>query len=222
MLLVSSCTTYQYFTVDSSQLPKDDQRSMVMENDTMRLSYSFSGGGGPLTITVLNKTNQAIFIDWNKSALVCNDRSYSLAQTGSAFVGSAVRTGAGTADLAGTVNVAPQMEIVPGQTKISHLVLNLNLTLPPFRMRLPDSSGKQKIHFNSRPPIVYKAAQLAESQSPLQMKTYLTFVMGPGNGAEFVESHTFYVGKVIETRAWPSEFPLYKEPGDQFYIFYQN
>lgn len=89
-------------------------------------------------------------------------------------------------------------------------------------MVMPDSSRKQEIHRNANPPLFYKAAQVSETRSPLRMKSYLTFTMGPGNGTEFVESHTFYVGKVIQTRAWPSDFPLYKQPGDQFYIVYQN
>ena len=147
LLFFSSCVTYQYFTVDSSQLPKDDQRSFVVENDTMRLSYSFGGAGGPLTITVFNKTNQALFINWNKSALICNDQSFSLAQTNSAFIGSAVRTGTGTADLSGTVNVAPGLEIVPAQTRISRLVLSLNMTLPQLKMSVPDTARKQQITF---------------------------------------------------------------------------
>jgi len=52
MLLFSSCVTYQYFTVDSSQLPKDDRQSFVVDNDTMQLTYGFSGAGGDVTITV--------------------------------------------------------------------------------------------------------------------------------------------------------------------------
>jgi len=55
----SACgPTYQYLTVDFFPVAKRSETTLQMENDTMQLTYDFSGHGGQFTITVFNKTNQ--------------------------------------------------------------------------------------------------------------------------------------------------------------------
>lgn len=222
ILGLSSCGTYQYLTVDSSELQKDDQKQLTAENDTLRVSYSFSGGGGPVTITAFNKTNQPMFINWAKSAIIRDGRSYSLYGTNSAFVGSASRTGAGTADLTGTVSVPPGMEFIPPQTKITRSTVYLNQTGGSTRTIMPDTVKKQKYRFRDGGAEGYFPMSYNEAHSPVRWKSYLTFVIGPGTGAEFTMSNSFYVGTVMETHYAPNMFKLYREPGDQFYVYWQH
>jgi hypothetical protein len=220
MLTLSSCFTYQYFTVDSSQLQKDDQKMFTMENDTLRLTYSFSGIGGQLAITVFNKTTQPLFINWAKSVLIRNDQSYSLYGTNSAFAGSATSTGYGTANLTGTVNVSPGMEFIPPQTKIARTTIELDQAGASVRTAMPDTAHKQRTTLKDGAIESYLMASYNEAQSPVRWKSYLTFVIGQGAGAEFTEGHTFFVGTLIETKYDPTRFNLYQYPGDQFYIFW--
>ena len=222
MLLLGSCASYQYFTVDSSQLPKNDQQAFVMDNDTMQLSYSFAGSGGPLTITVLNKTDQPLMIDWNKSSLICNDQSYLLAQTSSTFTASAVGNKTGISALTGTVNMVPASEIVPAKTKVSRPTIDLDWTLVPGKMILPDTASKQLAQAPDGALVSYKAVSVDENQSPLRLKSYITFSIGSGSGTEFVKSHSFYIGKMMQTRYSPTQFYLYQPTGDQFYFTWQN
>jgi len=56
LLAVSSCsTTYQYVTLNSPEVPKNDKKEFSYENDSMRLTYNFHGEGGPVGMTVYNK-----------------------------------------------------------------------------------------------------------------------------------------------------------------------
>ena len=208
LMLFSSCATYQYFTVDSSQLPKNDQQSFVMDNDTMQLSYSFTGSGGPLTITVLNKTDQPLVINWNKSALICNDQSYPLAQTNSTFTATTTGGRTGVTALAGTVTVNPGMEIVPAKTKVTRLTIGLDQTLAPGKMIVPDTASKHLAEAPDGSLISYKDVSVDEIGSPLKLRSYITFQIGPGNGTEFVEGHSFYIGKMMQTRYAPDHFYL--------------
>lgn len=220
ILSLSSCVTYQYLTVDSTQLQKDDQKQLTTENDTMRLTYGFSGGGGPVTITVLNKTNQPLFINWAKSAIIRNGQSFALSGN-SAFVASAVRTSTGTADLVGSVNVPPGMEFIPPQTRITRSSIYLNQSGGSTQTVIPDTAQKQIFTTNDGAEESYHRVAYDETQSPVRWKSYLTFVIGQGSGTEFTTSHTFYVGTVMQTHYAPAMFKLYHEPGDQFYIFWQ-
>jgi hypothetical protein len=222
MLTFSSCITYQYFTVDSSQLQKDDQKVFTMENDTMRLTYTFSGNGGQVAITVFNKTTQPFFINWAKSVLIRNDQSFSLYGTNSAFAGSATSTGYGTANLTGAVNVSPGMEFIPPQTKIARSTIVLDQAGASVRTGMPDTARKQRVTLKDGAVESYLIASYNEAQSPVRWKSYLTFAIGQGAGTEFTESHTFYVGTLIQTQYDPTRFNLYQYPGDQFYIFWGN
>jgi hypothetical protein len=222
ILSLNSCVTYQYLTVDSSELQKDDQKQLITENDTLRLTYGFSGGGGPVTITAFNKTSQPLFINWSKSAIIRDGQSFSLYGANSAFVGSATPTGTGTADLTGTVSVPPGMEFIPPQTKITRSTVYLNQTGGSTRAIMPDTVKKQIYTFTDGAEESYHQVTYNETQSPVRWKSYLTFVIGSGSGTEFTLSNTFYVGNAIETRYAPAMFKLYHEPGDQFYVFWQH
>ena len=223
LLLFSSCATYQYFTVDSAQLPKDDHQAFIADNDTLQIAYSFGGAGGPLTITVLNKTNQMITINWSKSALICNDQSFSLSQTNSTFTATDVTSRYGGMNtLSGTVKVVPSVQIIPPQTKVVQPALTLNVALPQFKMALPDTAHKKRVTGENAYEISYSTVAVNESQSPLRMKSYLDFTIGQGAGTEFVESHTFYVSQMMQTTYSPDQFSFYHQQGNEFYIVWQN
>jgi hypothetical protein len=222
ILLLSSCASYQYFTVDSSQLPKNDQQYFVMDNDTMQLSYSFAGSGGPLTITVLNKTDQPLVVDWNRSALICNDQSYGLAQTNSTFAASTTGTRYTMTSVSGTVTVNPGMEMIPPKTKITRATVDLDQTLTPGKMILSDTARKHILQAPDGSLISYKQMQVEESQSPIRLKSYITFTIGQGTGTSFVESHSFYIGQMMQSAYKPSSFYLYQPTGNQFFFTYQN
>ena len=78
LLSFSSCVSYQYLTLNSPEMPKNDKKEFSWENDTMRLTYNFHGEGGPITMTVFNKTDKPLFVNWKKSSLIRGGESFSL------------------------------------------------------------------------------------------------------------------------------------------------
>ncbi|MGB1219402.1 MAG: hypothetical protein ACPG4W_06470 [Flavobacteriales bacterium] len=66
--LLSSCTKYQYYSV-SSTLAQEKNGEFVYENDSLAISYSYVYSGD-LHLNIQNKTNQLIYTDWEKSALL--------------------------------------------------------------------------------------------------------------------------------------------------------
>jgi hypothetical protein len=57
----------------SSQLEKNNKEEYLNENDTVRISYKFSGENFPLTVTIYNKLNQPVYIDLRRSLVVMNN-----------------------------------------------------------------------------------------------------------------------------------------------------
>ncbi len=75
--LCSSCTKYytQIFSVKSDYLKKPND-AWVFENDTVRISYDFSGYKGKMSFIILNKLNQPIYLDWKNSSFIYNSEKF--------------------------------------------------------------------------------------------------------------------------------------------------
>ena len=43
---------------------KNQRKELSWENDTVNVTYKFSGEGGLMTINVFNKTNQPLYVNW--------------------------------------------------------------------------------------------------------------------------------------------------------------
>ncbi|HNC30155.1 MAG TPA: hypothetical protein PKX08_09130, partial [Cyclobacteriaceae bacterium] len=69
-IVCTGCSTYQYVTVSS---PLKTQNEFIAENDTVKISYDFSGEQGPVKISIYNKLSTPLYVDWSKSALIIGD-----------------------------------------------------------------------------------------------------------------------------------------------------
>lgn len=72
IIFLSGCSRYQYISV-SSNLPQNDDNEFIIENDTVLIRYSFSGENLQVKATLLNKLQQPIYFDPERSAIIIND-----------------------------------------------------------------------------------------------------------------------------------------------------
>lgn len=73
LVSLTSCgSTYFYSTLnsDSEKTWKDDDGYFITELDSIDIIHSFKGENAPIMITVLNKSKQPVYIDWNKSSVI--------------------------------------------------------------------------------------------------------------------------------------------------------
>jgi hypothetical protein len=196
IIAFSACTTYQYVGFDSTQLQKDKQQLLADDNDSMHIAYSFSGAGGNVAVTVLNKTSQPLYLDWTRCSLIRNGQSFSLRRR--------------------------DIEMIPPQTSISDVMLNLNEEgggIP--RLLIPDTAHSRRYHYADGSYVRYKEADYSEQASPIKLKSYLTFLAGPGGNTELTITHSFYIHDVMHTGVLPFGFGPYHEPGNRLYVWYQ-
>jgi hypothetical protein len=74
VVLLSSCSTYQYVSIHSDQ-PADQSGKFVFENDTVRVSHEFSGLEGPATVAIKNKLTIPIHVSWESSAILLEEQT---------------------------------------------------------------------------------------------------------------------------------------------------
>lgn len=70
-----SCTTYYYSVLDTNRpgTGKMDNGDFRQETDSVSVSYCFFGQNLPVEITIANKLDQPLFLDWQQSALILDD-----------------------------------------------------------------------------------------------------------------------------------------------------
>src|SRR6266542_3979906 len=77
LFIFSSCAEHQYLTVSGININKNSDHEFVSENDTLKLIYHFKPDQGKIMISVFNRTDQPMIIDWWKSAITIDDKVYS-------------------------------------------------------------------------------------------------------------------------------------------------
>ena len=224
LLIVSSCSTYQYLTVDSPQLTKNEGKQLTFENDTLRLTYIFAGKDGPF-VNIYNKTSQPLYVNWKKSAYIRNDQSVSLFNSNVMVLGyahgkyhhTAYLTNASSTNFTASFALPEGVDFIPPATSISKELPQLGLT-GSLETPMPDTVHDNLLAMNFANDIKFKQIRFAADSSPVRFKSYLTFSLGDKNPNEFSEINLFYVAEIYETASKPGDFVLYRQQGDQFYI----
>ncbi|WP_276503772.1 hypothetical protein [Terrimonas pollutisoli] len=222
---LSSCTTYQYVTLDSSDVPKNEKKEFLWENDTLKVSYKFSGEGGLLTIAVFNKANQPLYIKWKKSALINDGEAMSLFKKG-VIVSGAVETdtyrvdknlSASSSFFSASFDLPEGVDFLPPLSGLSKSLVSLQ-EINSKSMAVPGDVPQKKIKSAEGIITKLRLVQYGKELSPLKFKIYLTLALGQEAGSEFFVQHSFYANEVIQTNEMPDLFSMYRKDGSQFYV----
>ncbi|MDO6429185.1 hypothetical protein Q4E93_01210 [Flavitalea sp. BT771] len=226
LLSFSSCVSYQYLTLNSPEMPKNGKKDFSWENDTMRLTYNFHGEGGPVTMTVFNKTDKPLFVNWKKSALIRGGEAFSLLDhnvqisggyTGSSAGGRVFQSASGSIN--GSFELPEGINLVPPGTFITK---SLNAVVEPNPVHSDKFTAKPQppskmLTSPAGKAYTYRSFSFDQAASPFQFSSYLTFALA-NNTQEFYVSHSFYVQEVILSSEIPESFGLYKPEGDQLFV----
>jgi hypothetical protein len=221
----ASCTSYRYMKVNAPDMARTEQNGFITEKDSLQISYNFFGSNGPVQMEIHNKTDKAVMLDMNRSALVVNNKAttfhsgdISLNGTSSGSSLDLTRNWSverGSFSATGTQQ--PNALFIPARSFVTFTPLNLTNeftdTIPKSRFQ------KTSLAFatGGTAPAVY--ANFSQDQSPMVFSTYLTFVTSDMERKEYTLRHNFYVAEVIKTSFRPDNLEyssLYN--GDKFYI----
>ncbi len=76
-MLLSSCTSYQYFTLASDVPQQNKGGGFSYENKDVTIHYAFQSDGA-LQITITNHMKHLVYVDWEKSSMVFDGESIPL------------------------------------------------------------------------------------------------------------------------------------------------
>lgn len=229
VFLFSSCTTYQYMTVYGKNMAVNEQREFIMENDSIRVKYNFSGEDAPINVEVQNKLDKPVYIDWSRSALIINNKAISYVPSAAPISGtvtsttsSSFRSGAGyrtsttDGDFRGTVGVPRDMDFIPPNSYKSKTPLGVtNVFYPGAR----ENAQRQKVHLTSSYTGTAMVRQYADTSSPFRFSSYLTLYTEGAPDKPVVFEHDFFVSEIWTTTLAPHNFRFINDKqGDRFYV----
>lgn len=222
LFLLSSCQTYQYLTIDSKSVKRDSSQQFVVENDTLLLQYNFSGYNGPIKLTVHNKSDKPIYIDWKKSAMIVQGKAYSYyspnMQLNGSYSGEQLNWGNGIRTSNGTIGAEIRAQegidfLPPKALKEKSSLYLLNgyyeaIQEGQMTKQYPDNDINQ-------PRI--KSVSYDEEQSPFRLRSYLTFYTAEPDSKSFTMEQEFFVSSIGVSNNGPDYLPSYQNRGNRFY-----
>ena len=219
VFLLSGCFTYQHVKLASNSA-LTNQSEFKLENDSVRIVYSFSGLCGPIHMEIFNKLNKPFYVDWRKSALIRNGESVTLWKDES-------RVSATTTEY----KVYPEDDLINSVSKTNSTVVRKdNITyIPPqskvavnsFIVRsalfnVPEQAGEKVLFYTEggkRKGVKYS---FSKEDSPLNFRIFLSFSMDGNVNSSFHTDNTFWVQEYLNSHTAPRLMGHY--PSNQFYL----
>lgn len=222
LALLSSCASYQISTLKAQNENKTND-PFIIENDSVKIVYNFKGYNAPLTVSIQNKLNQPLYIDWNKSMLVFNDNSISLSSADVSIKGKVNGTITNDDNPYISSNINQSVNLSASKS------LNIDYILPmatvkrktiyvanEMQRNLTNKKlGYSYINFIDVPELIkVPTATFSADDSPLKFKSHLSLYTVDDSDHikdRIVYENNFYVSEIKNTTSKPNRITYYTE-----------
>ena len=223
VLAFSSCSsTYYYSILDTKDdfVDKVDNGDFLFENDSLWIAYCFKGESAPIQITVFNKTDKPIYVDWSRSVFIINDLAVSYAGQNVGFSGSSEGVayphgGYYNGGFEGNFKISENISFIPPKTMATRKTLNIEVGFENLHKR---NYKTQIMASKKEETFKIQRAHFTEENTPLSFRSYLTIYSEPDKPMSFEQQ--FYISDLIKTaQIKPNNLPGdLAERGDWFYV----
>lgn len=198
--ILMGCMKYQYATI-ASHTTSNDQGEFFIENDSVRIAYSFDGANCPVSISIQNKQSTPLYVDWKRSAIIINNQAFSYwndkATVNAIVSGSQIHwTQAVTTTRSTIIGEISRDEstsfIPPKSVKEARLV-----TIRDNFFSLPKE--KKKVHMINGQPVKVFKTEFTNDNSPFKYRSYLTISTDPSFTKPSIFEDEFWVSDVVQT-----------------------
>lgn len=213
ILALSSCSTYYYSVLETPNLDTEciENGDFLFENDSLWVAYNFEGYNTPVKITVYNKLDKPLQVDWAKSALIINNEAMPYASVDKPFHGGSVSETIQThydrsvtyKEFGGVIEASRNKSYIFPHTMERNKFMNIYLDYKDL-----NKSDYESINIMDKNKRTVKAQKInfSPNNSPLQFQSYLTLYYDEAKPITIRSD--FYVAGVIKTSTMsPSNLP---------------
>jgi len=225
--VLSSCTTYYYSTVDTNDrwVTKMDNGDFMQENDSVSITYCFYGENLPVEITIHNKLDQPVFLDWQQSALIVEEAAESDIYSYQDYLIPGVSYGQATGTFSARGRVPEYVAFIPPESMMNSTPVTLN----NFEFeRIPkEEYTKQPFVKADKKTTTLRTIDFTEDDTPLRFRSYLTLYTVNEDGSRAKSKafeQSFYISRLIKGGSLtPRNFyENNAQRGDFFYVRKEN
>lgn len=225
LFTLSSCSKYYISAINSTNIPQDEKTGeFKIENDSLKITYSFAGENAPVKINIQNKLATPLYIDWSQSSLIFKNQSISYVPDKIAFTGEASSNTWNDPQLTftdgnfkGKINNPKDIGFVPPHASLE--TTTLFLTSPVAKI-LPDNllTNKGSLSIGNE-QVKVKSGKFTRENSPIVFRSYLTFFTKTDERIKsFFFDREFYVSESVIAGAKPNTY--YEYQGNKQNIYY--
>ncbi|GAB2524957.1 hypothetical protein [Spirosoma aerophilum] len=196
--LVGCAPNVQVVTLRGSNVQPDNE-GLVLDTDTLTLRYNFASERGLMHLSLVNKLDKPLYIDWKRSSFIIgqNKVDYWYDVVDVHLVGRSTNYSrySTTTSLNGTFAKPEQISFVPPQTKLEKQQF---IVVPSGQLTLggtPTTIQERAKGEDRKKPIDINVFKYASGQSPLTFRNYLTLSTDKDFKTEFS----------IDTKFWASD-----------------
>ena len=236
LTLLASCTpNIQVVTLRGSNVQPVEE-GLVLDNDTLTLRYNFASERGRMHLSIVNKLNQPLYIDWKRSSFIIGQdkidywRDVSDVQlSGSSTSYAALYNRYAVGYMNGQISRDDAVGFIPPKTKLEKQQF---VIVPNGSLRLPGDFTVEQEKANwvdRKKPVDVKLYAYDDDKSPLTFRNYLTLSTDKDFKTEFHIDTKFWASDVkvlprdqVLTRKMSSEYdyslPIPFKKADSFYV----
>ncbi|NDV70191.1 hypothetical protein [Dysgonomonas sp. 25] len=232
--LFSSCSSTYYLSTLRTVNPEvgqSEKGDFLIENDSLRITYSFNGENAPIQITIFNKSSLPLYVDWQRSALIIDDTAISYSGKtmkidggvqGSSYSNSyqynrhwGENYGEYQGSIRGNVEIPQTVSFIPPNAKITETPLFLNVNFKDIHDK---TYRKAKLGTSDGHLISVGRVDYTEENTPLTFKSYLSLNF-EGQPVKAYQNE-FYLSNILKSdEISPKTVPQsLKDRGDLFYV----
>lgn len=199
---LSACSPNAQLVTLRGNNVKPDPAGLVLDNDSLTLRYNFSSQRGQMSLSLVNKLDRPLYIDWKRSAFIVGQSKIGYWQdvaavdlTNSSVGGRFALYSIGSIN--GTITKNEQIGFVPPRTRVEkkQFVVVPSGSLPITGK--PDIVQEKSIwNPDQKKPILINVYKYAADQSPLRFRNYLTLSTDKDFKTEFVIDTDFWASDI--------------------------
>lgn len=218
---LSACTKYQFATVDGN-LQRNNRNEFVSETDSFRVEYNFNGHSGPVKISIHNKLDIPLYVNWKKSAIVIDGKSSTYwkdqaildGSTSSVGIESANTVSTSSGSISGTITKSDEISFIAPKSYADVSMIRLKSDMFKFNKSLkPISATYSALSGPESDPTYF----FDDEDSPMHYSSYITLSYDPNFEHEAIIKNEFWVREVMETYTKPKSIPMKGKAPDSFY-----
>lgn len=203
--LIGCARSVQVVTLRASNLtPTPD--GLVLDTDTLTIRYSFASKRGQMRLSVYNKSNRPLYIDWKRSSFILGKKTFpywqdvadvQLSTYTPYYRNGSTNFASLNATTQGTLSKELPVSFIPPHTEIRKQTF---VVFPKGTVATPGTptTHQDQVRGSHNPNrlVAIQTYTYPQQQSPLQFRNYLTFATDKDFKNEFTVDSQFWASAI--------------------------